>query len=91
VRIGFHAGPVIQRDNDAFGDTVNVAARLVEHERRQDKFVLKDHSSNGTFVTAEGDIEILLQREEFTLRKHGWIAFGQSRAGTSEVVEYFCE
>jgi hypothetical protein len=50
-------------------------------ERRQDKFVLKDHSSNGTFVTVDGDIEILLQREEFTLRKHGWIAFGQSRAG----------
>jgi adenylate cyclase len=202
VRIGFHAGPVIQRDNDAFGDTVNVAARLVEQamkgqilvaeetatllgplfvnwarrlysirvkgkgeevmlcelvwrrtadmtamagaravsrsprsalrlkyhdreivrrrdnesitigreqscgvviadqnasrqhctiERRQDKFVLKDHSSNGTFVTVDGDIEILLQREEFTLRKHGWIAFGQSRAGTAELVEYFCE
>src|SRR2546428_11975011 len=30
VRIGFHSGPVIQRDNDVFGDTVNMAARLVE-------------------------------------------------------------
>jgi hypothetical protein len=59
--------------------------------RRRDKFVLKDHSSNGTYVTVDGDIEILLQREGFTLRKHGWIAFGQSRAGTAEVVEYFCE
>jgi adenylate cyclase len=202
VRIGFHTGPVIQRGNDAFGDTVNVAARLAEQamkgqiiiaeetaallspvfvnwarrlysiqvkgkgeevmlcelvwrqtadmtalagpravarssraalrlkyrdqeivrrrdnesitigreqgcgvviadqnasrlhctiERRQDKFVLKDHSSNGTFVTVEGDTEIVLQREELTLRKRGWIAFGQSRAGTAEVVEYFCE
>ena len=25
------------------------------------------------------------------LRKHGWIAFGQSRAGTDEVVEFFVE
>jgi adenylate cyclase len=202
VRVGFHSGPVIQRDNDVFGDTVNIAARLVEqagkgqiiisHEtaellspafriftrplysiqvkgkagevglcevmwrpvedrttlagyrpkvrgaaavlrlkyrdtevtrrrdsdaitigrepdcglvvsdqkasrqhctidRRQGKWVLKDHSTNGTYVTAEGDSEILLQREELTLGKHGWIAFGQPRSGTTEVVEYFCD
>ena len=201
VRIGFHSGPVIQSDNDIFGDTVNVAARLAEQagrsqiitsretsdrlgpvfrnftrelyaihvkgkaeevelceliwrqagdmtvshprrvksepepgvlrlkhrgreiirrrdndlltigrdqdcglviadnmasrqhctiERRHDKFVLADQSTNGTFVTTEGGTEILLQREEFTLGKHGWIAFGQPRAGAEEVVEYFC-
>ena len=28
LRIGFHAGPVIQRNNDIYGDTVNVAYRL---------------------------------------------------------------
>jgi hypothetical protein len=36
-------------------------------------------------------LEVVLQREEFQLRKHGWIALGQSRANTREVVEYFCE
>ena len=59
-------------------------------ERRQDKFVLADQSTNGTYVTAEGAAEILLQREEFTLGKHGWMTFGQPRAGTQEIVEYFC-
>jgi len=60
-------------------------------ERRLDKFVLTDHSANGTFVTIEGDKEIILRREEFTLRGHGWIAFGQSRGGATDVVEFFCE
>lgn len=203
LRIGFHHGPVLQQDNDVFGDTVNLAARLVaqaqkseiitstettsqltpvfrgmvrqlhtitvrgkteevelaeivwrsdvdattfvrnrakpraaasasirlryknrelvrrregdsitigrdagcglviddemasrQHctvERRGDKFVLRDHSTNGTYVTLEDDTEILLQREELTLRKHGWLTFGQPRSGTSEVVEFSCE
>jgi len=60
-------------------------------ERRMDKFVLADHSSNGTYVTVEGDREVVLKREEFTLRGHGWIAFGQSRADAAETVEFFCE
>ncbi|TAN55631.1 MAG: adenylate/guanylate cyclase domain-containing protein, partial [Betaproteobacteria bacterium] len=28
IRIGFHAGPVIEEQGDVFGDTVNVAARM---------------------------------------------------------------
>ncbi len=59
-------------------------------ERRGDKFVLKDHSTNGTYVTVEGDTEVLPQREELTLRKHGWIAFGQPRTSAREVAEFFC-
>jgi adenylate cyclase len=201
IRIGFHYGPVIQNDSDIFGDTVNLAARLVEQaaksqiiisretsdllgpvfrgfkrtlyaihvkgkaeevglceliwrhaddvtmftaarakaetkplelrlqyrdqeiirrrdndsismgrapdcdlviannrasrkhciiERRQDKYVLADQSTNGTYVTAEGGSEILLRREEFRLGLHGWISFGQPRAETEDVVEYFC-
>lgn len=61
-------------------------------ERRMGKYVLADHSANGTFVTIEeSEREIILQREEFTLRGHGWIAFGQSRKTAIETVEYYCE
>lgn len=28
IRIGFHSGPVIEENNDVFGDTVNLAARM---------------------------------------------------------------
>lgn len=60
-------------------------------ERRLDKFILTDHSANGTFVMVDGDREVVLRREEFTLRGKGWIAFGQSRTTATDVLEYFCE
>ena len=60
-------------------------------ERRQDKWVLKDHSSNGTFVTVEGDLEIMLQREEMMLRRRGWLSLGHPRAEGGDVVEYSCD
>jgi adenylate cyclase len=60
-------------------------------ERRLDKFVLTDHSANGTFVMVDGDREIVLRREEFTLRAKGWIAFGQSKTTATDILEYFCE
>lgn len=196
LRVGFQAGPVIRRDGDVFGDTVNVAARLAEqaspgqiltsretaellspgirsstrvlysvdvkgksngvvlcellwHESpditdvaghqsepatrlrvgyrggkievseaglmigrdpecdlavdgdyasrrhctiaaRNGKFIVQDHSANGTYLTVEGEGEIVLQREDFVLRGHGWIAFGQPRSRSDEALEYFC-
>ena len=60
-------------------------------ERRLDKFVLIDHSANGTFVTVDGDKEVVLRREEFTLRGKGWISFGQSKTTATDILEYFCE
>jgi hypothetical protein len=50
-----------------------------------------DHSTNGTFVTEEGDPEIHLLGDCLPLRKHGWLALGQPRAKTGQVVEYFCD
>lgn len=47
-------------------------------ERRRDKWVLIDHSTNGTFVTFAGERELRLHREELILRGDGIISFGQS-------------
>jgi len=87
--------PAVALGRDASADLV-IKERMASRahgkiERRLDKFILTDHSANGTFVTIEGDKEIVLRREEFTLRGHGWIAFGQSRASATDVVEFFCE
>ena len=61
-------------------------------ERRQEHFVLRDHSTNGTYVTIEGEAELVVRRSEFHLRKHGWISFGQPRAVAGvEVVEFFID
>jgi predicted component of type VI protein secretion system len=103
LRLKYHSREVVRRrDGDAVvigrdshcGLVIDDDMASRQHctvERRGDKFILKDHSTNGTYVTLEGDTELFLQREEITLRKHGWIAFGQPRAGTTEVVEFFCD
>ena len=62
-----------------------------EIEQRQDKFVLADHSANGTYLSIDGDREIVLRREEALLRGHGFITLGQSRASATEFVEFYCE
>ena len=58
-------------------------------ERRRDKFVIIDQSTNGTFVTADGEPEIGLRREELMLRAKGKIVFGHSAHDDSaEAVRY---
>jgi adenylate cyclase len=60
-------------------------------ERKHDKFVLVDHSTNGTYVTIEGAAEVLVQREEFALAKSGFIALGQPKSVSKEIVEFTVE
>ena len=60
-------------------------------ERRRDKFVLIDQSSNGTFVTVEGEAEIQLRREELILRGRGRVTFGHAlQEVADEVLAYSC-
>ena len=62
-------------------------------ERRRDKFVLADHSSNGTWVRFAGEVEeVVLRREELMLRARGLIGFGHSPIdGQGTPVEFSCE
>jgi adenylate cyclase len=80
---------------DASADVViedtKVSRAHCKIEMRMNQPVLADHSANGTYVTIAGDREVILRREEFTLRGHGWIAFGLPRAETTEWVEFSYE
>ena len=60
-------------------------------ECRLGKFVFMDHSANSTFITIDGEPEIVLRREDVVLRGRGFIAFGQPRASATEVAEFICE
>jgi adenylate cyclase len=57
-------------------------------ERRRDKFVLIDQSTNGTYVTFAGEAEFALKREEVILRSKGLISFGHACDENSDVVEF---
>jgi adenylate cyclase len=60
-------------------------------ERRRDKFALIDHSSNGTYVTVQGEAEILLRREELILRNRGQMSFGHAyQDDTTEFLGFSC-
>jgi adenylate cyclase len=60
-------------------------------ERRRDKFVIVDVSSNGTYCTMDDETEILLRREELVLRGSGRLCFGHPGADDmTETVEYVC-
>lgn len=60
---------------------------LAQHERvsrehcnivhRRGKFVLIDHSTNGTYVTIEEQPSIYVRREEIPLTGSGWLHLGQ--------------
>lgn len=56
---------------------------------RQQGFALRDHSSNGTYLTNEGSEEVLVRGDEAPLAAHGWVSFGNSRSLATVVLEFF--
>ena len=91
---------VCSRENESIvvgrerGCALVVADRTVSRRHctitlRDGRFVLQDHSTNGTYVTVEGGADILAQGEEVILGSRGRIGFGRPPdVGSAEVVEY---
>ena len=61
-------------------------------ERRTNKFVLVDHSSHGTFISAKGEGEHRLHHGELVLHDSGVLSFGSpARHQAPEVVKFRCD
>jgi class 3 adenylate cyclase len=81
---------------DAASDVVvgdrEASRRHARIEKRGDKFVLVDHSANGTYVAMAGEAELCLRREELILRGRGRLALGRPTTdANATVVEFQCE
>jgi adenylate cyclase len=59
--------------------------------RRDAAFVLRDHSSNGTFVTMRGQVEVRVLANELALVGSGCIALGQPADAAAQIVNFVCE
>jgi adenylate cyclase len=58
-------------------------------ERRGGHFVLIDLSTNGTFVTVNGEQELFIRHEQFVLRGSGVISFAASAgSAAADIAEY---
>jgi class 3 adenylate cyclase len=73
--------------------TDKMASRLHGRiERRGDKFYYVDLSTNGTYLTIEGDVETVLRRDQAMLRGRGTLSFGHSATDPgTELVTFICE
>ncbi|HKQ29633.1 MAG TPA: FHA domain-containing protein, partial [Burkholderiales bacterium] len=52
------------------------------------EFLIRDHSSNGTYVTVARNAEIALLADKIPLPEQGAIAIGEPRAQAQAVVEF---
>ena len=79
------------QQNDVVIDDRMASRMHARIERRRDKFVLIDQSSNGTYVRIEGEPEIQLRREEMILRGRGRVSFGHPQASEAdEALTFSC-
>jgi adenylate cyclase len=56
---------------------------------RKGKFILKDQSTNGTFIAFPDGSHAFVQREEYMLQNQGWIGLGELRLPDHQDVIFF--
>ena len=78
IRIGFHVGPVLQETDDVFGDTVNLAARMVGLARASQ------------IITTRATVEQLSNALRETTRRIADVSV-RGKAGDIEVCEVIWE
>jgi len=66
------------QSNDLVIEDRKASRQHARIERRGDKYLLIDQSTNGTYLTMKGDKERFLRREEVLLQGSGTICFGNS-------------
>jgi adenylate cyclase len=95
LRLEASSGPVLIGRDSTCGLVIASAWASRRHatiDIQRDRFVLTDHSSNGTFVVDEDGTEQHLKREAHLLASHGLISVGiGSQGNPRDVVRYRCE
>ena len=56
---------------------------------RKGKFVVSDHSTNGTFIKSQNGKEVYIHGEDYTLTGSGFISLGESTALDNDHLIYF--
>lgn len=87
-----HTPFVLGRDSNSANLRINSSLASRKHCEivfRRGKFVLIDHSTNGTYVSTAQQDELYLRREEFPLVGNGEIALGQSVTKADNLVVHF--
>lgn len=56
---------------------------------RRGKFIISDHSTNGTFIKPQGNKEIYIQQEDYPLSSSGFISLGESISVDNEHLIYY--
>ena len=78
--------------NDIVVDDVIASRSHATIEYRRGKFVLVDQSTNGTYVSHEGQKPALIHQDELVLGMRGYISLGREEdAESSRAIHFSCE